>query len=139
MGSLLVAGWGGVMSATLSATPFGLSRGDGPAGDSGGGARSPMCGRARRWHLEPDRGNPGLDMGGPHPTGRTNATITAAPTLQRRACRPGGVAVTLEFVGVQSVNCFADGGEQVVLADPREQAASRQAGAGRFIGSCHRE
>jgi hypothetical protein len=47
--------------------------------------------------------------------------------------------VTLGFVGVQSVNCFADGGEQVVLANPRKQAASRQAGAGRFIGSCHRE
>ena len=37
--SLLVAGWGGAVSATLSATPFGLSRGDAPAGDSGGGRR----------------------------------------------------------------------------------------------------
>jgi hypothetical protein len=40
---------------------------------------------------------------------------------------------------VQSVNCFADGCEQVVLADPRQQATSRQAGADRFVGSCHRE
>jgi hypothetical protein len=31
MVSLLVAGRGGVVSATLSATPFGLSGGDGPA------------------------------------------------------------------------------------------------------------
>ncbi len=43
------------------------------------------------------------------------------------------------YLGVQSVNCFADGGEQVVLADPRKQGASRQAGADRFVGSCHRE
>jgi hypothetical protein len=48
-------------------------------------------------------------------------------------------AQTRRRLGVQSVNCFADGGEQVVLADPRKQAASCQASADRFIGSCHRE
>ena len=48
-------------------------------------------------------------------------------------------AQTRRRLGVQSVNCFADGGEQVVLADPRQQATSRQTGADRFVGSCHRE